>query len=203
MEDDSLLLRDYDGFVNLFRQVFKRWGARQAKKAELLNIIQGNHEVSAYMAHFQRLADSTIWTEDTKVVVLYRGLKEKLKDAMVTVVPRPETVAGLVDLALQLEQHPSERKEERQKTDHRKPAVRVIREHPREEGHPQPTAPEPMMVDAICPPLTDKERNRCLREDACLYCGETGHYLRSCPRKPRRRPQEGNGPACRYRKRQC
>ncbi|OMJ28671.1 Retrotransposon-derived protein PEG10 [Smittium culicis] len=45
---------------------------------------------------------------------------------------------------------------------------------------------EPMEIDALYAkrkgPLSDEERERRVKNNLCLYCGEGGHYKNNCPR---------------------
>ncbi|KAI2652639.1 Transposon Tf2-9 polyprotein [Labeo rohita] len=44
------------------------------------------------------------------------------------------------------------------------------------------SVPEPVQVDSSR--LSRSERNRCMMNGLCLYCGNSGHLLRTCPIRP-------------------
>lgn len=45
---------------------------------------------------------------------------------------------------------------------------------------------EPMQLGLLRPSLTPEERQRRRVNNLCMYCGESGHYVRSCPNKTRK-----------------
>lgn len=48
--------------------------------------------------------------------------------------------------------------------------------------------PELMQIGLICPALSPEECLHCRQRNLYLYCGEAGHYVRSCPAKLRKCP---------------
>uniref|UniRef100_A0A8C5M6H4 CCHC-type domain-containing protein n=1 Tax=Leptobrachium leishanense TaxID=445787 RepID=A0A8C5M6H4_9ANUR len=47
-----------------------------------------------------------------------------------------------------------------------------------------PSLPEPMEIGLARGPLSSAERSRRRTQNLCLYCGQPGHLLRSCPIRP-------------------
>lgn len=190
---NNSVLRDFDAFIAAFRGTFERRYLARAQQTELLTLKQGNRDLVAYLAHFQRLATETILPDLTKSTIFYQGLREDLKDRISQVVPQPSTCAELIDLALQIDQRQRERRTEKRGGDgYVERRGKEVQECMfRGEGE-QDMAPEPMQVGGMRRRLTDQEYERRRKRDLCLFCGKAGHYSRACPQKGRNPKEPGN-----------
>lgn len=87
----------------------------------------------------------------------------------------------LISLAAQLDRRIRERQAER--------GFRVVSYPPMQVSSPSPhlgspasTVEEPMQIEGTR--LSPLERQCCLEERLCLYCGKAGHFKTSCPSRP-------------------
>lgn len=117
------------------------------------------------------------------------GLSDPLKDELARV-GIPQTLDELINLSIQIDRRLRERRSERSSS-HPRPIWML----PRVPGSPNQLplsstpateAPEPMQLGLLQPSLTPEERMRRRTHNLCLYCGEQGHFVRTCPNKIRK-----------------
>ncbi|KAK7933591.1 hypothetical protein WMY93_004487 [Mugilogobius chulae] len=179
----------------------------QGKEASnrLLSLRQGSGSVSTYSVDFRILAAECGWDDKSLQGIFFRGLSEDVKDQLAA---RDETdsLEELISLSIRLDNRLRERRRERTG----RSSALVPSFQPRFSSHPEcpspvqefastapqpPSSEEPMQLGGMR--LSPEERQRRLRQGLCLYCGELGHVLRSCPTRPKdraRQPQEGRWP---------
>lgn len=163
---------------------------RQAK-SQLLDLQQGHLSVSGYALEFCILAVESGWEDSALQAVFLKGLSDKLKDEL-ALQEECGSLNSLIDLAIQLDNRIRERERQAKKTF---PGTRSCSPvpRPRNSNHPvvEPSSSptdEPMQLGHTG--LTPAERQRRIRNQLCLYCGQGGHYLSKCPEVPKvRAPQ--------------
>lgn len=162
----------------------------------LFSIHQGLRSVAEYAIEFRTLAVESGWNEASLLAAFINGLSERLKDELVTH-PEPVNLDNLIALTIRIDNRCRERRRQRQ----RNPAGDVI---PRRRDHspapvgsrsfPRPVLPlepmrreefpegEPMQLGRNRLSADERERRR--ETNACLYCGQPGHYIANCPIRP-------------------
>lgn len=171
------LRTDFSEFSKEMKKVFDR--SKQGREAarEVLLLRQGRQTVSDYSIQFRTLAVSAGWNAEAMYDVFFNGLSEEVKDELL-----PHTLPTgfdeLVDMAIRVDVRLGQRR--RMKTSLAFP--RQETRLPTPVSSPVvPDTSEPMQVDRAR--LSPAERERRLRDKACLYCGQQGHFLANCPLK--------------------
>lgn len=183
--NDDPVLYNLEDFKKEFLRIFDRRTASQAMDNDLLELKQGNRELVAYLAQFNKLVVGTGWPEHKRAAVFYRGLREELKDALSQIPNRPTEISALVDLVLEIDFRQNERKGEKRREF--RPSVprfdRIKAENPRSlEGT---SGVEPMQIGAMRGPLSKEEKEKRRQNKLCMYCGGSGHYVRTCQKRPK------------------
>jgi hypothetical protein len=160
---ESPLLNNWAG---LLAHAALLWGPinEQQQAAKELREIQQRTSVTAYHVAFVRWAVVSEYNEAALVDIFYRGLKSQIKD-MILMTRKPDTVEGMLNLALDCEQRYLERHREKDVTERR----------PFEKKKVQ-------IVKAMR--LTPEERTKRMKEGRCFICNRTGHMARACPDRP-------------------
>ncbi len=123
-----------------------------------------------YSILFRTLAASFGWKETVLITAFRCGLNSRIRQQMAIF----DDTVGLetfISKAVRISQHLTACEEDLP------PAL------PLPVPSPAP-APEPMQVSFN--PLTHAERERRVHSRLCLYCGESGHILQTCPVRPPR-----------------
>ena len=187
---DDPILYHYENFKKEFLRIFDRRKASQATDHELLELRQGNKELVAYLAQFNKLVVETDWPESKRAALFYRGLKDELKDILAQIPNRPNDVSALIDLVLEIDFRQGERRGEKKK-DYRPSVPRFDRVRTENSRSPEcSTGVEPMQIGTIRGPLTKEEKDKRRRNNQCLYCGAHGHFVKICPKKPKQTLKE-------------
>lgn len=105
---------------------------------------------------------------------------EALKDELARV-GVPSSLKSLISLAIQLDHRIRERRTEISTSARPTWMLPPAPVTPSPTNVPVPSDVEPMQLGLIRSPLTSEERLRRRRNNLCLYSGEAGHYLQSCP----------------------
>ncbi|KAK7918602.1 hypothetical protein WMY93_009886 [Mugilogobius chulae] len=128
------------------------------------------------------------WTDKALQAAFKRGLSEHLKDELMSR-DGPADLDSLVSLANKIDNRLRARRKERSSSN--RPVTRLstppphVTMPPSAPGFDQSStnAPEPMQLGRAR--LTPEERQRRRQAGECLYCGKTGHFLSSCPTRPK------------------
>ena len=147
---------------------------------------QGNKTVSDFAIDFRTLAASCGWNNEAIYDAFLSGLSESLKDELASR-ELPATFDELVDLAIRLDNRLRLRWREKGGGRSRQPRLPIL---PQSQAAAVSTpstaatdATESMQVDRAR--LSAAERKRRMDTRSCLYCGEPGHFIASCPLKER------------------
>ena len=196
VENNPVFSTDYSQFKSEFRAVFDHPADGQDASSRLLVIRQGSRSVAQYTLEFRILAAESRWNDQALLSVFRKGLSDSIKDLIVR--DSPETLNELISLALKMDARLQERRADRA---HRSPLQSVPRRFasvfPTSPSRPTPHAQYPMLPPSLSASgsgepmevgrsrISPAERQQRLSNDQCLYCGESGHYIRSCPTRPK------------------
>ena len=184
-EANSAVCHDVNVFFNEMKKVFDRSFTGREAARELLHMRQGNKTVSDFAIDFRTLAATCGWNSDALYDAFLSGLSESLKDELASR-ELPATFDELVDLAIRLDNRLRLRWREKGASRSRLPRLPILPQ-PQSAAVPTPTvdtdATESMQVDRTR--LSAAERKRRMDSRSCLYCGEPGHFISSCPVKER------------------
>ncbi|KAL0150983.1 hypothetical protein M9458_053710 [Cirrhinus mrigala] len=167
---DNPIIHSYEQFTSHFSEVFSTTTDHLSTSDQLFRLQQGNSMIHQYTLHFRTLAAASGWNETTLLGAYRQGLNPRICSAM-----------ALYDDSIGLETFLQRTARVSQRLAACQPTITA----------PQPASvvactpvPEPMQVDSSR--LSRSERNRCMMNGLCLYCGNSGHLLRTCPIRPPR-----------------
>ena len=207
----STVTQFYPSFVSEMRKVFDHPVQGREASSRLLTLHQGSAApVAQYAIDFRILAAESGWDDAALQSVFLRGLADNVKDELAA---RDETRSfdELISLATRLDNRLRESRRERAgrqglpQPSYRTYATTSSRFSPLEGPAPRGAAPastsgspstlcseEPMQIGGMR--LSPAERQRRFRLRLCIYCGQPGHVLVSCPqlpKEPAHQPPEG------------
>ncbi|KAL0198990.1 hypothetical protein M9458_007530, partial [Cirrhinus mrigala] len=120
---------------------------------------QGRRTAADYALEFRTLAAQSGWNDGPLKLHYRKGLNQDLQ---------------YIDLSIRIDNVMRSRKPSW-------PLTNVFQTQPS-----TPSAPEPMQLGTT--KLTVEERERRIRNNLCLYCGQAGHIRATCPTRPPRPP---------------
>ena len=197
VENNSDFATEYSQFRSEFRAVFDHPAVGLDAPSRLLVIRQGPRSVAQYTLEFRILAAESQWNDPALLSAYRRGLSDSVKDLIVRDSPR--TLNELISLSLKMDARLLERRADRSHRSSLHPVlghsasvlpITSTRAPPRPPLLMLPPAPstsgpgEPMEVGRSR--LSPAERQKRWSHELCLYCGESGHYIRTCPTRPKR-----------------
>ena len=186
MEQRSSLLNSLDLFFESMSQLYEDPQRTATAEAVLHSLSQGKRPVEDYTAEFRKWSADTGWNEPALKYQYRQGLSEALKDELARI-ETPATLEDLIQSATKLDRRMRERRSERSQGP--RPSWMLPKPspvHPSFPVTPVTSAPEaePMQLGLVRAPLTPEEKQRRRQANLCLYCGGTGHFLRTCPVRP-------------------
>lgn len=195
-ERDSEICNTFKSFSDKLQQVFDPNSSERAARV-LSSLTQARRSVSDYAIDFRTAAADSSWNPDALYGAFYRGLSETVKDALAAR-DLPETLEDLIDLATGIDWRMRERLREKSRIGSsswpsRPRAVtspafsRPLPETRKAHTGPVHESEEPVQTGRSR--LSATERERRFQNKLCLYCGNPGHRVQSCPLKGRT-PQE-------------
>lgn len=177
----------YEQFVQDFKAVFHHPLRSDEAARQLHGLRQGGRSVAEFSIDFRVKAAETGWGEDALRGAFVIGLDDRMKDELATR-DEPESFEALVNLAIRIDNRLRERERERGGRvcagSAERAAVRTIFRPPppgpaRARSPPASAAEEPMQLGRTR--LTLEERRRRFEGRLCLYCGQSGHFVSTCP----------------------
>ncbi len=160
---DRSPFRSFEEFLQ-FREVFDHPKDGRGVDELLLTLSQGKRTAADYALAFRTLAAQTTWKEDPLKVHFRRGLNHELQ-AELACRDEGRTLNQFIELAIQIGN-----------------LLRARRPTTRITTRALPESHEPMQVDAYH--ISAEERDRCIAQLLCLYCGEPSNLLNTCPSRP-------------------
>lgn len=188
------LLSDYSAFIAAFRLQFAdpNYSRTALRKIKAL---RQTGSCASYAARFRELLPHVEFSDQTKLDQFKEGLKASVRDAVITVRPKPTNFDAYVDLVIDIDNELHENElNAREHAQNLRSTASSSRSHRPVASTPQVSstssvAPSsevvPMEVDAVKfrGPLTQDEKDRRRRNNLCMYCGGTGHNADTCPNK--------------------
>ena len=139
--------------------------------------------MSEFEIEFRTMAAESNWNAASLFDAFYNGLSDNIKDELAAR-DLPADLDALVALSIRIDSRLRERRRER--------VLSAIPQVPSSGPSRLPSEPvsgisgdtaEPMQLGRTR--LSTAERQRRLRENRCMYCGQDGHFVSSCPVKDR------------------
>jgi len=186
------IFRDYTTFEDRIRKVY---GDPDATRTAIrkLQYLQQTGTVAEYTAKFKEYSARLDWEDGPLVEQFYRGLAGRIKDEFIRI-DRPDELSDMVELCNKIDSRHIERSLEK-KTQFPPPTnvgrdrrprnviqygdpmdLDRIEEKPKKkEWKKRPEQPKR-------PKLSKEELKERYDKNACVRCGEVGHYRRDCPK---------------------
>lgn len=191
-QNDPLIRNNFEVFQNELRKVFDHPVKGKEASKRLLNLSQGPRSVAEYSVEFRTLAAEAGWDDTALQSVFTNGLSEQLKDEL-ALKDDSHDLDSLVSTAIKIDNRLRERRRERttrhvtSSTTSRSAPPRVVFSAPSTAtcGQPPPASSEVEPMQLGRAKLTPAERQRRIQSGECIYCGQLGHFLITCPSRPK------------------
>ncbi|KAI2664190.1 Transposon Tf2-9 polyprotein [Labeo rohita] len=170
---DQPTFPSFSAFLQRFKEVFQPCTEDGEAGEQILTLRQGRRTAADYALSFRTLAAQSGWNDGPLKLHYRRGLNP---DLQVELACRDEGLSceQYIDLSIRVDNVMRARRPGRL-------LVPIPQAAPVAEA-----APEPMQIGAT--KLSLEERERRLRGNLCLYCGQPGHIRANCPTRPPRQP---------------
>jgi len=197
------LLDDFDQLINDFRHHFGDPDTEGTALRKIENLRQTG-SCASYASKFRELLVYVNFNTSTTIQKYYEGLKDEVKDLLLTVHAPPTEFDDYVTLTTSIDNRLHRREVERKTA--KKPVSRQqnttdITTQRNTQPRPSTSATTlspgiPMEIDATRTvprqPLTREERDRRFAQGLCLYCGGTEHTVKNCPNMSERAKKKFN-----------
>ncbi|KAK3570829.1 hypothetical protein QTP86_027643 [Hemibagrus guttatus] len=169
-------------FLEHFQEVFGTPAGDSSIGERLCRLRQGSLTVSDFALQFRTLAAASGWNEQALITTYRQGLNPRIRLHLAAY----EDSIGLekfIQLSIRVATHMQLCFEEHQDQS-LPPAAPRRSEHV---SRPEP-ADEPMDLEhsELATTERQRERQRRLAQNRCLYCGRLGHFIAECPTRPAR-----------------
>ncbi|KAI2665770.1 Transposon Tf2-9 polyprotein [Labeo rohita] len=160
-------------FLQSFKEVFQPSPESSEAGEQIVALRQGRRTAADYALDFRTLAAQSGWNDGPLKLHYRPGLNS---DLQVELACRDEglTLNQYIDLSIRIDNVMRSRKPNRSFTT------------PLPTPSSTSSTPEPMQLGTT--KLTIEERERRIRNNLCLYCGQAGHIRATCPTRPPRPP---------------
>lgn len=194
------LLDNFDAYVNAFNDHFLDPHEATTYRRKLETLKQ-DKDVQRYAATFKEYAALSEVDEKTKWSFFFRGLKPDIQKALNTGQGLPTSFETLVKYALSIDNA-------HQMIQGLNHSSHTNRYRPNGNGNgnnssssssaPPASGPWPMEIDAVkarlvAGRLPAAERERRKKNNLCLYCGQAGHAVATCPIRSQKASQASQG----------
>lgn len=174
----SPICSSFDEFSSEMKKLFDRSVRGDEAAAKLVRLRQKNQTVTDYLIQFKTLSAECKWDKGALRTLFREGLDTQIQDEM-AVQETPADLEDLISLALRIEARIQLRRRRlapRSAWDFAKDSQGV-------ECPPSlsPSDPEPMQLGRLH--LSAQEKQHRLARGLCLYCGNSGHRISTCPLK--------------------
>jgi len=196
------LLHDFDMLIENFKQHFSDPDTEGTALRKIENLRQTG-SCASYAAKFHELLVYVNFNTSTTIQKYYEGLKDKVKDLLLTVHSLPIDFDEYVDLTITIDNRLHRREVEHKAM--KKPAPHqqtntdtATQCHTQSRPLTSTSLPPgiPMEIDATktvpCQPLTKEEHDCLFAQGLCLYCGGAEHTVKNCPNMSERAKKKFN-----------
>lgn len=184
---------DYDYFEAELKRVFDHPVQGKEAARRMLALRQGSMSAAEYSVDFRTLAAEAGWDDTALMSVFTNGLNEQLKDEL-AIKDEFVDLDSLISAAIKLDNRIRERRRDRtrQRSFLQTPAFSQSRvgsnlplplKSVQSSPVSQDSAEEPMQLGRTH--LTPAERLRRIQSGECIYCGQRGHFIYTCPVRPK------------------
>lgn len=191
VQSKSYLLGDYEGYVKAFKDHFVDPDETTTYQQKL-EAFKQDWDVQRYAATFREYAALAEVNEKMKWNCFFRGLKQEIQKALNVGEGAPKSFEKLVEYALNIDNF-------NHMIEGASSGTRVQQKGPNGNSPaatPSLSVPMPMEIDTAkvhlvngrIPPGEHEQRKK---NNLCLYCGQPGHVIASCPVRVQKSAEKG------------
>lgn len=184
-DQQSPSLSSYHNFSEELRRVFDHPIQGQEAAKRLFSLSQGSQSAADFSIEFRIAASESGWGEQELKGVFVRSLSEQLKDELASR-DEPSSLEDLISLVIRLDNRLRERRRERRQEALSFPRVKALplgsiapASQSSAPVQPEASPEEPMQLGRTH--LHPEELQRRRNHKLCIYCGQAGHFIASCP----------------------
>ncbi len=187
VQSKSHLLNDYEGYVKAFNDHFLDPHEATVYRQKL-EAMKQDRDVQRYAAMFREYTALAGVDEKTKWNCFFRGLKQDIQKALNVGQGAPTSFEKLVEYALNIDNfnHMIEGTNSGARAQQKGSNNNFPAAAPASSAAPSSSVPTPMEIDTAKVRLVNGrilpgERERRKKNNLCLYCGQPGHIIATCP----------------------
>ena len=174
----SPLLHNWPRFVDEFKKKFADPRLIQTAEYKLDRLFQTS-SAHSYLTHFIEISSHLDMTEQMKISRFMKGLKPAIKDNLISIINRPQTLHGWENIIIQVDANIHQREIEKQEESGKKPAkTSPPNPLPTSIMTPANTDVVPMDIDAI---RTQAQRDYRVKNNLCPHCGNAPQQAKVLP----------------------
>eukprot|EP00833_Pecoramyces_ruminatium_P006384 jgi/Orpsp1_1/1180416/evm.model.c7180000073352.1 len=176
IENNDECLLNYDSFIAKFKSVFGNNDSTFIANQKLRTIKQRRiGDIQNYILEFNRYSDDSSWNENAKMDAFLAGLQDQIANRILEMFPGPQTLLNMQTIASRIDSRINSNRQffsgNRQNNSNSNRKFQVNKK------------PFSSRKKKTYGPLSKEERERRIKENLCLYCGDPGHKLEDCPKK--------------------
>lgn len=181
----------YADFLSKFKNVFNPGTGAEAAALRLLNFKQGRRSMSEYAIDFWILAEEAGWNQEALRSTLLNNIREELRDELI-MRDLPASFNELMSLCIKVDERLRARRQTRNSSSQEAAGSRGAEASAdyRSSRTPEGADGEVQPMQIGSSHLTAAERQRLITAGACLYCGNKGHMIASCPSRAKGRARQ-------------
>ena len=190
VKSESALIKDFNGFMVEFKRLFSDPNSKMKAQMMIKKLKQGNGTVLSYYTRFRAISINTGFDQEAQISAFRNGLSDDIKDILATSLEEPQDLETLVSISIKIDTRLYDRKMEKEARI-RLPTLSAVSNNAKS----MPTAVQESELNAVQlanGKLTKMERERRMKLKLCLYCGESGHNLKECPKKTKSSNTQGS-----------
>lgn len=185
-EKRSPILNNFDMFLAAFAEAFGEHDKVRWATTKIRSLRQGTQSASVYASDFRQLACDINWDEEALMSQFHWGLRDDVKDLLLSL-PDPQTLSEAISQAVKCDNRLFQRRQDQRSWTSSKAYSTSSHTAASTKVSSINSGVEDMQIDAArFKPLTPQEKKRRFEENLCLYCGESGHKIDRCHKKPLR-----------------
>lgn len=161
---------------------------REFTFTQQLSILRQTDSVAAYSSEFFRLSSHLAWGDAPLQHHFRTGLKDSISSVLVTHDDKFESVQSLSDYCIRVENRIEQQLQAKKLRFVQPQQSRTTRITSTTQT--ENSSVVPMEIDATTTtrkgPITQAERERRIQNHLCMYCGDSGHVVKTCPKRSTR-----------------